>query len=112
MQSIIETVPNLRGSSIPSLVLPTWTNIATGKLPSSKNGTTYSAEVNTGNFVITSASGGTVLTFSACGAGSSGDTYIRLVDTNGKQLAFDDDSCGTAGGSSILTYTVPGVRPP
>ena len=103
MKSVGLTSTRLRG-----MVLPTWTNIPPGSHPSSKNGTTYSAEVNTGNFIITSASGGTVLTFSACGVGSSGDTYIRLVDKNDKQLAFDDDSCGTAGGSSTFTYTVPG----
>jgi len=99
----------LRRRLDPTLTLPVWTNIPSGQLPSSKGGTTYAAEVNTADYVITSASGGTVLTFSACGTGSAGDTYLRLVDTaTGKQLAFDDDSCGTSGGGSLLTYTVPG----
>eukprot|EP01035_Chromulina_nebulosa_P002624 gene2624-3567_t len=105
------------GSSTATLTLPTWTNIPAGHSPSSTGGTTYSAEVNTGDYVITSASGGTVLTFSACGSagstcgvGSSGDTYFRLVNTiTGKQLAFDDDSCGGDGSCSQFTYTVPGL---
>eukprot|EP01035_Chromulina_nebulosa_P023598 gene23598-30600_t len=104
----IRSVPSLRGRANPSLILPTWTNIPVGNQPSSTGGLTYNADINTGDFVITAASGGTVLSFSACGAGSSGDTYLRLVDTNGKQLAYDDDSCGTPGGSSAFNYTVPG----
>ena len=107
---------SLRGPATSALTLPTWTNIPAGQGPSSTGGITYSAEVNTGDYVITSASGGTVLTFSACGSaestcgtGSSGDTYFRLVSTlTGKQLAFDDDSCGSYGSCSLLTYTVPG----
>jgi len=107
----------LRGPETPTLTLPTWTNIPADQSdPSSTGGITYSAEVNTGDYIISSASGGTVLIFSACGAaastcgaGSSGDTYFRLVDTiTGKQLAFDDDSCGGGAGCSLLTYTVPG----
>eukprot|EP01035_Chromulina_nebulosa_P006142 gene6142-8316_t len=79
---------SLRGSSASTLTLPTWTNIPAGQSPSSTGGTTYSAEVNTGDYVITSASGGTILTFSACGSagstcgtGSSGDTFFCLVNT-------------------------------
>lgn len=105
-----------------SLTLPLWSNIPLGESPSPTGGSTYDADVNTGDFLITSASGGTVLTFSACGptgatcgVGSSGDTFFRLVDPNNKILAEDDDSCGAVNGCSRLVYTVPGpssVAPP
>jgi hypothetical protein len=35
----------------------------------------------------------------------SGDTYIRLFDGNGTQVAYGDDACGTYG--SRIVYTVP-----
>lgn len=55
----IRSVSSLRGRVNPSLILPTWTNKHAGNQPSSTGGLTYNADINTGDFVITAASGGT-----------------------------------------------------
>ena len=47
MKSVSASTHKLRGAS-PVLVFPTWTHITPGNPPSSMNGTTYSAELNTG----------------------------------------------------------------
>jgi hypothetical protein len=53
-----------------------------------------------------SLTGGQTLTFGACipGASYSGDTYLRLFDPLGVQVAVNDDACGLG---SQLTYTAP-----
>jgi hypothetical protein len=68
---------------------------------------TNSASMNTVNHTI-ALTAGQVLTLGTCGVtGSSfsGDTYLRLYNPSGAQVASNDDACGGAG--SNLTYTVP-----
>jgi hypothetical protein len=68
---------------------------------------TSSATVNTVNRSI-SLLAGQILTLGTCGVtGSSfsGDTYLRLYNPSGTQVAFSDDACGGVG--SNFTYTVP-----
>ncbi|AKJ03807.1 trypsin domain protein [Archangium gephyra] len=68
---------------------------------------TNSAQQNTVNRII-ALSAGQTLTLGTCGVtGSSfsGDTYLRLYNSSGVQVALSDDACGGAG--SNFTYTVP-----
>ncbi|WNG57899.1 hypothetical protein F0U59_26455 [Archangium gephyra] len=82
--------------------------------PTSPNGpltynasNTNSAQQNTVNQTIALTAGQT-LTLGTCGVtGSSfsGDTYLRLYNPSGTQVAYNDDACGGTG--SNFTYTVP-----
>ncbi|NOK32463.1 Ig-like domain-containing protein [Corallococcus exercitus] len=68
---------------------------------------TSDATVGTVNQVIAMVAGQT-FTVGTCGvAGSAftGDTYLRLFNANGTQVAFSDNACGGAGSSFV--YTVP-----
>ena len=75
---------------------------------SNKGGSKYSAEINTDDYIISSASGETVPAFSACGVatsltygdGSSGDTYFQSVDSTPSRA------------SSWRSTTIPVVAPP
>lgn len=67
-------------------------------------GNTNSANVNTTDFAIALTSGQTVTitTCSALGGSASGDTFLRLFDSWGTQVAANDDNCGLA---SKVVYT-------
>jgi V8-like Glu-specific endopeptidase len=72
---------------------------------------TNSAQQNTVNQDIPLAAGKT-LTVGTCGvpgASATGDTYLRLFNPAGVQVALNDDGCGGSG--SKLTYTVPAGAP-
>ena len=45
---------------------------------------------------------GETLRFTSCEGGGSGDSYMRLYDSSGAQVASNDDSCGSL---SEITYT-------
>jgi alpha-tubulin suppressor-like RCC1 family protein len=66
---------------------------------------TSSAQQNTASRTVTLAAGDrlTVATCGLAGASFTGDTYLRLFDPSGTQVAVDDDACGGLGSS--LTYT-------
>ncbi len=67
---------------------------------------TASATQNTTNYPIQLYQG-MVLTFGTCGvsgAGGSGDTYLRLLNPQGSEVAANDDACGYL---SNLSYVVP-----
>jgi hypothetical protein len=68
---------------------------------------TSSATVNTANHGIYLAAGQTlhIGTCGVAGASGSGDTYLRLFNSSGSQVAANDDACG--GLLSNLSYTVP-----
>jgi len=69
-------------------------------------GSTASATTNTANHDLI-LSAGQVLTVGTCGtpnAYTPTDTYLRLVDAGGVEVALNDDACGVA---SRITYTVP-----
>ncbi|ADO69257.1 trypsin-like serine peptidase [Stigmatella aurantiaca] len=66
---------------------------------------TNSAQQSTVNKSVT-VSAGQKITLGTCGVTGgtfTGDTYLRLYDTSGAQVAFNDDSCGGTG--SNLSYT-------
>ncbi|EYF08633.1 adventurous gliding motility protein Q [Chondromyces apiculatus DSM 436] len=67
---------------------------------------TGSASYNTVDHPVTVAPGQWIEigTCSLPGATASGDTYIRLYDSNGNQVASNDDACGVA---TYLSYAVP-----
>ncbi|RKG52509.1 hypothetical protein D7X30_33415 [Corallococcus sp. AB011P] len=68
---------------------------------------TSDATTGTANQTIAMTAGQT-FTVGTCGvAGSTftGDTYLRLYNPNGTQVAFSDNACGGAGSSFV--YTVP-----
>jgi uncharacterized membrane protein YidH (DUF202 family) len=48
-----------------------------------------------------------MLRFSACDGDVHGDTYFRLFDSSGSEVAHDDDGCGVRGGASIITHSIP-----
>jgi hypothetical protein len=67
---------------------------------------TNSAKLGTVNQAIALAAGQT-LTVGTCGvygASFHGDTYLRLFNAAGVQVAKNDDACGTG---SRITYTAP-----
>ncbi|WP_375772477.1 hypothetical protein NR798_16835 [Archangium gephyra] len=85
----------------------------TSPAPSTTNTLVYSASntssatMNTVNQGIALTAGQT-LTLGTCGvtgASYSGDTYLRLYNPSGTQVAYSDDACGGTG--SNFTYTVP-----
>lgn len=52
--------------------------------------------------------GGDTVMLSTCEDTSGyGDTYLRLFDSMGTQVAYNDDYCGYGGYGSQITYTVP-----
>jgi hypothetical protein len=67
---------------------------------------TNSAQQNTKNVVITLNPGDTVEvgTCGLEGASGTGDTYLRMVDAAGNQVAVNDDGCG--GTLSYFKYTL------
>ncbi|AKQ67243.1 Trypsin domain protein [Myxococcus hansupus] len=68
---------------------------------------TQSATVNTSNHRVTLTEGQRlhVGTCGQPGATKVGDTFIRLFDPQGQEMAFNDDACGGTG--SQIQYTVP-----
>jgi hypothetical protein len=67
---------------------------------------TSSARRNVRSAVLT-LQAGQVLHFGTCGlpgASGEGDTYLRLYDAQGNEVAANDDSCG---GLSFVSYAVP-----
>ncbi|MBU1240642.1 PPC domain-containing protein, partial [Myxococcota bacterium] len=60
---------------------------------------TNSAQQNTTNYTVVLSANATY-TISTCGA--SGDTYLRLKNSSGTQVAYNDDGCGL---QSAMTYT-------
>jgi hypothetical protein len=68
---------------------------------------TNSARQNTANQELTVAAGQTlqVGTCGVAGASATGDTYLRLFNAAGTQVALNDDGCG--GSTSKISYTVP-----
>ncbi|XXF77085.1 serine protease [Myxococcaceae bacterium GXIMD 01537] len=68
---------------------------------------TNNAQQNTVNQSVTLAAGQslTVGTCGVAGGSATGDTYLRLNNASGTQVAINDDSCGGVG--SKITYTVP-----
>ncbi|WPB82345.1 Ig-like domain-containing protein [Archangium violaceum] len=88
-------------------------NVTVQSPPTSSNSLPYSAsntnsaQQNTVNQTIALTAGQT-LTLGTCGvsgASFSGDTYLRLYNPSGTQVAYNDDACGGVG--SNFTYTVP-----
>lgn len=80
-----------------------------GALFSYSASATDSATVNTANVYLNLGAGQT-LTLGTCGlngASGSGDTYLRLYDPSGVQVAFNDDAFGSCGVLSNFTYNVP-----
>jgi hypothetical protein len=67
---------------------------------------TNSATQNTTNVDVPAAAGQTIAvgTCTLPGASGTGDTYLRLYDATGSQVAYNDDRCGLL---SSLTYVVP-----
>jgi len=68
---------------------------------------TSSANQNTTNVPV-ALPGGATFVVGTCGlpdASAIGDTYLRLFDANGQQVAASDDACGSL--SSNISYTVP-----
>jgi hypothetical protein len=67
-------------------------------------GNTNSARVNTTDFAIALNAGqtATITTCSALGGSASGDTFLRLSDLWGTEVAANDDSCGLG---SRMVYT-------
>jgi hypothetical protein len=67
---------------------------------------TNSALQNTTNRNVTLAAGQTINagTCTVAGASGSGDTYLRLYDAAGTQVAYNDDSCSLL---SYFSYVVP-----
>ncbi|WPB78812.1 serine protease [Archangium violaceum] len=67
---------------------------------------TNSAQQNTTNHSVTLTAGQIIRlgTCTVATATGTGDTYLRLYNPSGTQVAVNDDSCGTL---SYLTYTVP-----
>ncbi len=61
---------------------------------------TNSAQQYTVNYTVKLAAGATY-TFSTCGS-TSEDTYLRLKNSSGTQVTYNDDACGT---QSTMTYT-------
>ncbi len=71
---------------------------------------TNSAQQNTTNHVIALTAGQT-LTVATCGltgANFSGDTYLRLRNAAGTEVAANDDACGGRGSSITFTATTSG----
>ncbi len=68
---------------------------------------TNSAQQNTVNQELTVTAGQTlhVGTCGVAGASATGDTYLRLFNAAGTQVALNDDGCG--GSTSKIAYTVP-----
>jgi hypothetical protein len=68
---------------------------------------THSAQQNTVNQELTVTAGQTlqVGTCGVAGASATGDTYLRLFNAAGTQVALNDDGCG--GSTSKIAYTVP-----
>jgi hypothetical protein len=72
---------------------------------------TVSAQVNTVNQTIT-VNAGQTLTVGTCGvpdSSFSGDTYLRLFDPLGGQVALNDDACGGLGSRLEFTATTSGT---
>jgi hypothetical protein len=68
---------------------------------------TNNATVNTVNYNV-GLNAGETFTIGTCGlagAASSGDTYLRIYNPFGGEVASNDDACGSA--SSNIVYTVP-----
>lgn len=71
---------------------------------------TNSAQVNTYDVWYAYMYPGTTYTIGTCGvagASGTGDTYLRLYDPNGVQVAFNDDAGGSCGALSTITYSPP-----
>jgi trypsin-like peptidase len=71
---------------------------------------TSSAQVNTTNVFIPLATGQTI-NLGTCGfpgATAVGDTFLRLFDPFGNQVALNDDACGGVGSNLSFTATTPG----
>lgn len=68
---------------------------------------TNSALVNTTDYLIPLNAGQTLIigTCGVVGASFSGDTFLRLVNQAGTEVAADDD--GACGRASLVTYTAP-----
>jgi hypothetical protein len=74
-------------------------------------GNTNSAQANTVNQAITLNAGQT-LTFGTCGvpdASFNGDTFLRVFDPSGAQVALTDDACGGLGSRSVVTAATGGA---
>ena len=70
----------------------------------------YSTNSDTVNYETCNVElcGGDTVMVSTCGDMTGyGDTFLRLVDSMGTQVAFNDDYCGYGGYGSQITYTVP-----
>lgn len=82
------------------------TAIELGKLNYSATNTN-SAQQNTVNQNI-SLNAGQMIVLGTCGTPDStfsGDTFLRLINPSGAQVAFNDDAGGTCGVGSKLTHT-------
>jgi hypothetical protein len=65
---------------------------------------TNSANQNYASWSIGIKWGVTVGTCGTAGATNSGDTYLRLFDQHGVQVTWNDDSCGTGGVGSNISW--------
>lgn len=72
---------------------------------------TNSAQVNTANHSIILGAGQT-LTIGTCGVATSsfsGDTFLRLFNPGGSQVAFNDDACNGFGSKIVFTAPASGA---
>lgn len=67
---------------------------------------TNSAQQNTVSCTFTACSGDSFLISNCGGSTCSGDTYIRLYDSNNNMVCSNDDYCGVC---SQITYSVPSL---
>ena len=113
-ESIVTVAPTTApsGPSEAPTTMPTSTPTELVPIPSSFPAftatNTNSARQNTVDEDIF-ACPGTTVTFSLCsatGASCSGDTYLRLYDDSGAEIATNDDSCGLCS-SLTKTFTAP-----
>lgn len=69
---------------------------------------TSNAQLNSYDYVYTYMYPGYTYVIGTCGvpgASGSGDTYLRLFDPNGVQVAFNDDAGGSCGALSTITFS-------
>ena len=100
----VPTVPTTRPTTAPSLspsTLPTARSYS-GSCPAFSVTNTNSATQNYATCAI-SLCGGYELSVSVCSS-YSGDTYLRLVDAVGNQVAYNDNYCASG---SAFTVTIP-----
>jgi hypothetical protein len=82
-----------------------WENVTVAGSYSYSASNTSSAQQNTIDRYVWIQTGRTITagTCGLAGSSASGDTYLRIFDSNGAQVAANDDACGSL--ASSLSYT-------